>query len=146
MSRRPADDPDRLGPEADDASPDEAWPDEPDAWEASDREWREKWEPREEDEDAVEPPPAHYQPRTTSAKGVASSYEEGMREAGPYLTIGLQIALSMFFFVGAGWALDEFAGTSPWGVLVGAVLGFLGVIGLVIRLAHEADASNRPPR
>ena len=76
-------------------------------------------------------------------RSVADSYETGMREAGPYLTIGLQIALSMLLFVGGGWALDNWAGTSPWGVLVGTVLGFLGVMVLVVRLARTADGKSK---
>ena len=122
-----------------DRQPDDAWADDPDAWEESDRAWREKWDGGEDDE-PVEPPSDAYQPQKTTAKSVASSYEEGMREAGPYLTVGLQIAFSMLFFVGVGWAVDAWLGTTPWGVLAGTILGFLGVIGLVIRLAAEANA------
>lgn len=132
-------DPSRLGPEAEGG---DAWADEPDAWQEADREWNDKWEGK-KDEEPLDPPSAAYRPEKTSAKALASSYERGMREAGPYLTIGLQIAFSMLFFVGAGWALDNWADTSPWGILIGTVLGFLGVIGLVIKLAGEA---NRPKR
>ena len=118
------------------------WRDQPDAWDRADREWREKWERREED-DPIEPPPADYRPTKASARSVASSYKEGMTEAGPYLTIGLQIAMSMLFFVGVGWALDEWAGTGPWGILVGTVLGFVGVMAFVVRMAKEANTPRR---
>ena len=125
------------------APPDErdAWADPPDRWAEDDRAWKEKWTdkaPESSGDDDVEPPSAAYRPEKASIKSVADSYEEGMREAGPYLTIGLQIAGSMFLFVGGGWALDEWAGTSPWGILVGTVLGFLGVMALVLRLANDA--------
>ncbi|MEM1055080.1 MAG: AtpZ/AtpI family protein [Bacteroidota bacterium] len=135
----------RLSPEAGPPKQKDAWADAPDAWDEADRRWQRKWERREDSIEyaQVEPPSAAYRPQKTTAKSVASSYEDGMREAGPYLTIGLQIALSMLFFVGGGWALDEWAGTSPWGILIGTVLGFLGVMGLVIRLAAEADATKR---
>ncbi|MEL6615950.1 MAG: AtpZ/AtpI family protein [Bacteroidota bacterium] len=121
------------------------WPEAPDAWARADREWKEKWTdkaPEADDAsgDAPEPPRAGYTPQKASVRAVADGYEEGMREAGPYITIGLQIAASMLLFVGGGWALDDWAGTSPWGLLVGAVLGFLGVMALVIRLSNEANA------
>ena len=141
MSEPDPNDPARLGPEAGDPVAPEGWADEPDRWDAADREWRERWEGR-EGEAPPEPPSADYRPEKASVRSVTSSYERGMREAGPYLTIGLQIAFSMLFFVGVGWALDEWAGTSPWGVLIGTVLGFLGVMGLVIRLAGEG----KPPK
>ena len=121
------------------------WQDPPDRWAEADREWKERWtdktpEASGDPEDRVEPPGAGYEPRRASVRSVADSYEDGMREAGPYLTIGLQIALSMLVFVGAGWAADNWLGTSPWGVLVGTALGFAGVIALVIRLSNEASA------
>ena len=129
------------GEAAGDRQPD-PWRDEPDAWERADQEWREKWEGHEEDE-PFEPPPADYRPTKASARTVASSYGSGMREGGEHLTVGLQIAMSMLFFVGAGWAVDEWAGTSPWGILVGTVLGFVGVIAFVVRLAQEANKPRR---
>ena len=137
---------------------DDDWPEEPDPWETSDREWKQKWDPTPESDDYAAPltadapeasgggPGPGYVPRRASAGNVIDSYEAGMREAGPYLTIGLQIALSMLVFVGGGWAVDGWLGTTPWGVIVGAVLGFAGVIGLVIRLASEADAAKRQAR
>ena len=119
------------------------WHDDPDAWERADQQWREKWEGREAEDDPIEPPPADYQPTKASARTVASSYGSGMREGGQHLTIGLQIAMSMLFFVGAGWAVDEWLGTSPWGILIGTVLGFVGVIAFVVRLAQEANKPRR---
>lgn len=135
MSARP--------PQDEPPSGSDGWPDESDAWDASDREWRQKWDPSPPEHDKTVPPPPGYRSQKTSIRSVADSYEEGMREAGPYLTIGLQIAFSMLFFVGAGWALDEWAGTSPWGILVGSVLGFTGVIGLVFKLAAQANTPKK---
>jgi ATP synthase protein I len=48
------------------------------------------------------------------------------REFGPYLTLGLQLALSVVvcFFVGR-W-LDGWLGTSPWLMIAGLALGIVG--------------------
>ncbi len=62
---------------------------------------------------------------------------------GPFLTLGLQLALSVvvFFFVGR-W-LDQWLGTSPWlmiaGLAVGIVGGFIQVCRTVIVLGKEED-------
>lgn len=118
------------------------WPEKPDAWARADREWNEKWSDKapEASGDQAEPPADDYRSEKASMRSVADSYEEGMREAGPYLTVGLQIAASMLVFVGAGWAVDNWAGTTPWGVLIGTVLGFIGVMALVVRLSNDARA------
>ncbi len=115
-------------------------PEPPDRWAEADREWKERWSdkpPEAASGEDVEPPSEDYRPHKTSVRSVADSYEEGMREAGPYLTVGLQIAASMLLFVAAGWALDNWLGTSPWGILGGTALGFAGVMALIVRLAGD---------
>lgn len=122
--------------------------DEPDAWAESDREWDARWsdDPDADDPDVLDdtaPPatsgPAAPRPTTTS---VADSYLDGMQGAGPYLGLGMQIAASMAVFVGGGYAIDRWLGTSPVGLLVGAVIGMVGIVALVVRIAREADAQN----
>jgi ATP synthase protein I len=62
---------------------------------------------------------------------------------GPFLTLGLQTAISVaaFFFLGQ-W-LDGKFGTSPWLMITGAVVGIAGAllyfIRTVTRLAREQD-------
>lgn len=57
------------------------------------------------------------------------------REAGPYLGLGLQLALGVivFFYLGS-WA-DEKLHTSPWLMLTGV---FLGVVGGFIKFFRTA--------
>lgn len=136
---------------------------EPDAWAESDRAWDARWsddpdaddpdaggpdayDPDAYDPDAVDdtPPrvasgPASPRPTTTS---VADSYLDGMQGAGPYLGLGMQIAASMAVFVGGGYAIDRWLGTSPVGLLIGAVIGMAGIVALVVRIARDADAEN----
>jgi len=105
-------------------SGDESWPERPDPWQEADDRWAEA-----EATDAPVPPAAE------PAGSAIEAYGRGMKEAGPYLGLGLQIAGSMALFTGAGYFLDLWLGTSPWGIIAGAVLAFVGTMALVVRLA-----------
>ncbi|SHK86016.1 Putative F0F1-ATPase subunit Ca2+/Mg2+ transporter [Rhodothermus profundi] len=54
--------------------------------------------------------------------------QEALRALGPYLGLGLQLALGMAFFVLGGYVLDRWLRTLPWLTLVGAVLGLVAVV------------------
>ena len=75
-----------------------------------------------------------------------ASYGHGMMEAGPHLTLGMQIALGMMFFVGIGFVVDRWLESSPWGMVLGAVVGMVAVFALVIRTARDADAKLKERR
>ena len=60
-----------------------------------------------------------------------------MRAAGSHIGLGLQIGVSMAFFVGLGIVVDRWLGTTPWGVVIGAAVGMVGVMVLVLRLAKS---------
>lgn len=116
--------------------------DRPDRWEESDAAWERKWSdepPAEDDQEPLAPPSDAYRPATPTAGSVTDAYGDGMRAAGPYLGLGLQIAAAMLFFVGLGYLADRMLGTTPWGLLVGAVLGMVGIVALVVRVANEAS-------
>ena len=126
---------------------DDPYADEPDRWEAADRAWREKWSDAPEDEvdEPLEPPPPTYRPAKTTMSGTSDAYGAGMREAGPHLGLGLQIGASMAFFTGLGIVVDRWLDTSPWGVIVGASLGMVGILFLVIRIANEGSSTSKQP-
>ena len=126
--------PDRQASRARTRGSDDDWPEKPDPWAEADREWREKWS--DDDEDAL---PEGYVATESSLENVKDSYEAGMRAAGQHRGFGMQIGVSMVVFTAAGWALDGWLGTTPWLMLGGAVLGFAGVMVLVLRLAMQAD-------
>ena len=108
-----------------------------DAWADADRAYLDKWadEPAAVQDAATRTPePDHATPRA-----VGDSYLDGMQAAGPYLGLGVQIAASMAVFAGGGYALDEWFGTSPLWLLVGAALGMVGIVALIVRVAREAD-------
>ena len=81
------------------------------------------------------PPESGGPPRRSRAPGMGA-----MQEAGPYMGLGLQVAGGLLFFVGLGYFADGYLGTTPWGMVVGAVLGMVGVIALLVRVSNEASA------
>ncbi len=65
-----------------------------------------------------------------------SSWQNSLREASPYLSLGMQVGMTMAAFAVVGYLLDEFFGTTPWLILVGAMLGMVCVF---VRLIHIAN-------
>ncbi|MDX1420306.1 MAG: AtpZ/AtpI family protein [Rubricoccaceae bacterium] len=120
--------------------PDEHGGPDPDVWgeDPWDRDdWkRDPWKEADWGKPAV--PPGEGRPRP-SGSGLANWNRE-MVEAGPYLTLGLQSAFGMAFFVGLGYVADQALGTRPWGIIAGAVLGMVAVISLLVRLSNQANA------
>ena len=116
--------------------------DEPDAWAEADRRWEEARTGEPVAPEDVPPFPERHEP-LPPPPGVVNAYGDGMREAGPYLSLGPQIAGGMALFIGAGYLLDRAAGTSPWGIIVGAVLAFIAMIALVVRLSNQAGSGKK---
>lgn len=75
------------------------------------------------------------------------SREESMRQAGPYMTLGIQLVLTMVALGALGWWLDGRLNTAPWlmvsGLLMGAVGGMLNVIRMALRSSKESAARAR---
>jgi F0F1-type ATP synthase assembly protein I len=69
----------------------------------------------------------------------AEEYQEAMKESGPYLTLGIQLAVSIAAFAGIGYWIDSANGTSPkWlGIFsgAGAVVSLFYFIFTVLRLS-----------
>jgi F0F1-type ATP synthase assembly protein I len=49
----------------------------------------------------------------------------------------------MALFTGAGYLVDRWLGTRPWGINLGATLAFVGIIALVVRLGNTANRGNQ---
>ena len=67
---------------------------------------------------------------------------------GPFLTLGLQLAITVVVLFFLGKWLDSRWGTSPWLMLVGLFLGIVGGLFKFVRTAmdmgKEEDANDKP--
>ncbi|GIV60823.1 AtpZ/AtpI family protein [Rhodocaloribacter litoris] len=77
-----------------------------------------------------EPP----EPRATG------DWRAGLRAAGPYVGLGLQLAFTMVFFTGAGYLLDRTLGTSPWLLIAGALVGIAAIFIQIFRISAQMTA------
>lgn len=71
----------------------------------------------------------------------SGGWQEGIRDAGPYLGLGMQLALTMVFFTVGGYLLDRWLNTLPWLTIVGAVLGMTAVFVHLVRVSRSAQPS-----
>ena len=69
-----------------------------------------------------------------------------MREASTYLSLGMQMALTMAFFVIVGYYLDRWLDTAPWLLLAGAVLGMVSVFVHLFRLVADLNKKSEARR
>ena len=64
--------------------------------------------------------------------------QETTRKGGMAYAAGLTIFFSVLTFMGVGWALDRWLGTTPWmvvgGIVAGSALGFYEFIRLTSKL------------
>jgi len=70
----------------------------------------------------------------------SSEYRKAMQENAPYLTLGIQMALTIAAFSGLGWWLDKQNGTSFWiGICsgLGAVAGLGYFLLVVLRMEKK---------
>ena len=75
----------------------------------------------------------------------SAEYRKAMQENAPYLTLGIQMALTIAAFAGLGWWLDKHFGTSLW---IGICSGFGAVAGLgyfllvVLRMEKKKESKS----
>lgn len=61
---------------------------------------------------------------------------------GPYLGLGMQIALSMALFVVIGYAIDQWLGILPWGTIAGALIGMASIFYHLVRVLGEMNRTS----
>lgn len=71
-----------------------------------------------------------------------SSFSNAFREAGPYLTLGLELGLTMIAWSVIGYLMDRWLDTLPWLTLAGVVVGMASVFLQIVRAAKKSDKSN----
>ena len=57
-----------------------------------------------------------------------------------YFHMGLELAIAAVVFAGIGWLIDGRLGTTPWGILIGAGIGFTTGMYLFVKQAKQAMA------
>ncbi len=66
------------------------------------------------------------------------------RDVRRYMTLS-QVGLEMVAPIGLGLLVDYLLGSSPWGVILGAVLGLVGGLVHLIRFVSKDDPDSPPP-
>ena len=72
--------------------------------------------------------------------GPGSEYRRALKDVGPYLTLGLELGLTMIVWSVIGYLLDRWLETLPWITLGGALVGMVSVF---IQLARAAKRAGR---
>lgn len=61
----------------------------------------------------------------------------------PYLTVGISLAGAMLVYVGLGYLVDRWLGTSPTYLIVGSVAGMVSFFVQLYRLTKDLTAQNK---
>jgi F0F1-type ATP synthase assembly protein I len=64
-------------------------------------------------------------------------WQKGLGDASPYLSIGISLAGAMLVYVGIGYLVDRWLGTSPTYLIVGSVAGMISFFIQLFRLTKE---------
>ncbi|HEY7876032.1 MAG TPA: AtpZ/AtpI family protein [Actinomycetota bacterium] len=79
----------------------------------------------------VERPPQGAQAKARRGSGsFGSDAARGMNQASRGHAVAIGFVLVVLLFFGAGRLLDNWAGTEPWGTVVGSIVGW--VLGVVV--------------
>jgi len=71
----------------------------------------------------------------------------GMQGMGLAFRVAAEFASGVLVGAGLGWLLDHFAGTSPWGLIVLLLLGFVaGVLNVLRAVGKVAQPEERQKR
>jgi len=60
------------------------------------------------------------------------------KQLGRYMELA-QVGLEMVAPIGLGWLVDYLVGTSPWGIVVGALLGLAGGMIHLVAIANRKE-------
>ena len=74
-------------------------------------------------------------------------FAETMKDVSPYLTLGIQLAITVVIFFFLGKYADDYFGTKPWlmtvAILLGAVGGLIKFFKTVIDLGKKEEHERR---
>lgn len=78
-------------------------------------------------------------------RGGSSNWGASVREAGPYLGLGMQLAFTIVAFTLGGYFLDRRFDTLPWLTIVGAIVGLVLLFAQLYRTVLDISRrSSRP--
>jgi len=63
--------------------------------------------------------------RSQSLEESLDAFQENLRKSGPAASAGYSLIGAILLLGGAGYAIDWWRGTSPWGLLGGLLLGIV---------------------
>ena len=79
--------------------------------------------------------------REAEERRKAKQADEGSLSAGAYaLRYGAEFVANVFVGGFIGFWIDKFAGSEPWGLLIGGTLGFVAGIRAIMRAYRELNA------
>lgn len=67
-----------------------------------------------------------------------SSFSDSFRDAGPYLTLGLELGVTMIVWAVIGYLLDQWLDTLPWFTLAGMAVGMVSLVMQLMRAANRS--------
>ena len=84
---------------------------------------------------------AAHEAREAEKRRQAEQADEANLSAGAYaLRFGVEFAVSILVGGFLGWLVDAFAGTKPWGLLIGGCFGIAAGIRAIMRAYRELNA------
>ncbi|MEX2400769.1 MAG: AtpZ/AtpI family protein [Rhodothermales bacterium] len=72
--------------------------------------------------------------------------QSALKEAGPYLTLGLELGFTMIVWSGIGYVLDIWLETLPWCTLAGVFVGMFSLFRQLLRAARKSDEASKRRR
>lgn len=66
-------------------------------------------------------------------------WQSSLHDAGPYLTIGIQLAGTMIVYVIGGYLIDRWLDTTPIFLIVGSILGMVAFFIQIVRLTRDLN-------
>jgi len=69
------------------------------------------------------------------------SWQSGLHDASPYLTIGIQLAATMVFYIGVGYLIDRWKQTEPTFLIVGGIVGMIAFFIQLIRVVKRLSST-----
>lgn len=69
-----------------------------------------------------------------------------LRKYSEYLGLGAEIAAAMIVPLLIGYGIDKKFKTTPWGIIIGALFGFLGIFSIIYKLVVQSDVDNNGQR